>query len=169
MTPALDIGCCSLAGRRDLNEDFAAVVRPAPGEEALGVIAVIADGVSAGGFGREAAQTTALSLLSDYHAAPDTWDTTVVLDRLIGAQNAWLADHNRRRQGAARDGGIGMTTLTVLVLRGHAWTLAHVGDTRAWLLRTSGRAGGGADGAPPATASCSPTTMRSTIPTRPAG
>ena len=28
-----------------------------------------------------------------------------------------------------------MTTLTALVLRGHAFTLAHVGDTRAWLLR----------------------------------
>ena len=28
-----------------------------------------------------------------------------------------------------------MTTLTALVLRGHSYTLAHVGDTRAWLLR----------------------------------
>ena len=146
MTPSLDIGCCSLGGRRERNEDFAAVRCPAPGEEALGAIAAIADGVSTGGFGREAAQTTALSLLADYHAAPDTWDTTVVLDRLIGAQNGWLADHNRRRQSASRDAGIGMTTLTALVLRGHAWTLAHVGDTRAWLLRPADRPAAGAPG-----------------------
>ena len=28
-----------------------------------------------------------------------------------------------------------MTTLTALVLRGQVWTVAHVGDTRAWLVR----------------------------------
>ncbi|CAG1012338.1 partial Serine/threonine-protein kinase PknB, partial [Burkholderiaceae bacterium] len=106
-----------------------------PHDEARGLVAAIADGVSAGGRGREAAQTSVMSVVQDYFACPDTWDTTVVLDRLIGAQNAWLADHNRRRQGAAADAGAAMTTLTALVLRGHAFTLAHVGDTRAWLLR----------------------------------
>ena len=70
-----------------------------------------------------------MSLLADYFATPDTWDTTVVLDRLIGAQNAWLADHNRRRQA----GAAALTTLTALVLHGQTCTLAHVGDTRAWL------------------------------------
>ncbi len=135
MTPVLDTGCCTLAGRRGVNEDHAAVALPAPGDEALGAIAAVADGVSVGGLGREAAQTTAIGLLADYHAAPPTWDTTVVLDRLIGAQNAWLADHNRRRRSADADGAVGMTTLTALVLRGQAWTLAHVGDSRAWLVR----------------------------------
>jgi hypothetical protein len=59
----------------------------------------------------------------------------VVLDRLIGAQNAWLADHNRRRQGPGQEGGAALTTLTALVLQGQTWTLAHVGDTRAFRLR----------------------------------
>jgi hypothetical protein len=67
----------------------------------------------------------------DFFAAPETWETTVVLDRLIGAQNSWLADHNRR----APNGTSAATTLTALALQGHGWTLAHVGDTRAWLLR----------------------------------
>ena len=31
--------------------------------------------------------------------------------------------------------GAALTTLTALVLQGHTWTVAHVGDTRAWLLR----------------------------------
>ncbi len=131
----VEIGHFSLKGPREVNEDFAASVRPAPHDEARGLVAAIADGVSAGGRGREAAQTSVMSVVQDYFACPDTWDTTVVLDRLIGAQNAWLADHNRRRQGAAADAGAAMTTLTALVLRGHAFTLAHVGDTRAWLLR----------------------------------
>jgi serine/threonine protein phosphatase PrpC len=131
----VDIGHFSRAGPREANEDFAASVQPPPHDEARGLIAAIADGVSAGGRGLEAAQTTVMSVVEDYFACPDTWDTTVVLDRLIGAQNAWLADHNRRRLGAGNEGGGAMTTLTALVLRGHAFTLAHVGDTRAWLLR----------------------------------
>ena len=78
-----------------------------------------------------------LAIVNDHGSAPDTWDTTAVLDRLIAAQNAWLADHNRRRQGIRRDGAaeIGLCTLTALVLRGHGYTLAHVGDSRAWLIR----------------------------------
>jgi len=51
------------------------------------LIAAIADGVSAGGQGRMAAQTNVLSLVEDYLAAPRTWDTTVVLDRVISAYN----------------------------------------------------------------------------------
>jgi serine/threonine protein phosphatase PrpC/serine/threonine protein kinase len=139
MSFEVDIGHATHRGARAGNEDFTAAARPPRHDEGRGVIAAIADGVSTGGGGLEAAQTTVLSVVSDFHAVPDTWDISVVLDRLIGAQNAWLADHNRRRQGAHRRepdaASVAMTTLTALVLRGQAWTLAHVGDTRAWLLR----------------------------------
>jgi serine/threonine protein phosphatase PrpC len=138
MTFHVDIGHSTHPGRRPNNEDFAGCALPAASDEARGLIAAIADGVSGGGGGLEAAQTSVLGIVADYHATPSTWDTTVVLDRLIAAQNAWLADHNRRRQNAPGEPGataIAMTTLTALVLRGHAWTLAHLGDTRAWLLR----------------------------------
>ena len=125
----VDIGHTSQRGPREHNEDFAGALR----ERDRGVVAAIADGVSQGGGGLEAAQTTVMSLLADFFAAPATWETTVVLDRLIGAQNAWLADHNRRRRGPG--GASAMTTLTALALEGHAVTIAHVGDTRAWRLR----------------------------------
>lgn len=134
----IEVGQASHRGPREGLEDFAAAARPAPHEEAWGVIAAIADGVSSGGLGLEAAQTSVLGLVSDYYATPATWDTTVALDRVIAAQNAWLADHNRRRQGIRSDTGGGMaamTTLTALVLRGHGFTLGHVGDSRAYLIR----------------------------------
>ncbi|WP_428425075.1 protein kinase domain-containing protein [Methylibium sp.] len=127
----VDIGHASHKGPRPQNEDFAAALRPAAHEAGRGLIAAIADGVSAGGHGRVAAQTAVMSLVNDFHAVPATWETTVALDRLIGAHNAWLVDHNRRRSGDAS----GLSTLTALALRGHTWTVAHVGDTRAWLLR----------------------------------
>ncbi|SCK47988.1 Serine/threonine protein kinase [Variovorax sp. HW608] len=134
MSFEVDIGYSSERGPRDVNEDFAGAVRAPKGEEARGLIAAIADGVSTGGRGLEAAQTTVMGLLGDYFATPDTWEPTAALDRLIGAQNAWLADHNRRRQG----GGTALTTLTALVLQGQSYTLAHVGDTRAWRVRQDG-------------------------------
>lgn len=125
----VDIGRRSERGQRERNEDFAAAL--AGDSAGRGLIAAVADGVSAGGHGRAAAQTAVISLVNDFHAVPATWETTVALDRLIGAHNAWLADHNRRRS----DDASGLTTLTALVLQGQTWTVAHVGDTRAWLLR----------------------------------
>ena len=126
----IDIGYTSLAGRKAHNEDFCAAMLPGPGQEDMGSIVALADGVSAGGMGREAAQTTVTSLVRDYFGTPETWDTTVALDRIIAAQNAWLCGINRRRHPA-----MGLTTLTALVLRGHSYTVAHVGDTRCYLVR----------------------------------
>ncbi|MEO8280524.1 MAG: bifunctional protein-serine/threonine kinase/phosphatase [Ideonella sp.] len=136
MSVELDIGQFSDQGPRPINEDFCAW---RDNDGASGLVAALADGVSTGGAGREAARSTVLALVNDHGSAPDTWDTTAVLDRLITAQNGWLADHNRRRQGVRRDGAadIGLCTLTALVLRGHAYTIAHVGDSRAWLIRAA--------------------------------
>ena len=126
----IDIGFVSLKGRKDINEDFCAAMLPEPGQEGMGSIVAIADGVSTGGMGKEAAQTTVTSLVRDYYGTPETWDTTVALDRIIGAQNGWLAGLNKRRHPV-----LGLTTLTAVVLRGQSYALAHVGDTRAYLLR----------------------------------
>ncbi|MDC8786637.1 bifunctional protein-serine/threonine kinase/phosphatase [Roseateles koreensis] len=134
------MGLASSRGRREGNEDFAAVMQPETQDRERGWIAALADGVSGqaglgedsgGGGGRMAAQTTVTSLVRDYFAVPVAWDTTVALDRLIRAQNAWLADHNRRGGGT----GTALTTLSAVVLRGHSYTLAHVGDSRVCLLR----------------------------------
>ncbi len=131
----VEVGRCSVQGAKRQNEDFCAAAEPEAHDAWRGLVAAMADGVSAGGGGREAAQSTVLGLLADYHGVPETWDVTVALDRLIGAQNTWLADHNRRRTGDADTAPPALTTLTVLVLRGQTWTVAHVGDSRAWLVR----------------------------------
>jgi serine/threonine protein phosphatase PrpC len=98
-----------------------------------GVIAAIADGVSSGGRGLEAAQTSVMGLLADFFATPATWETTVALDRLIGAQNTWLVSQNRQRDGGASDAAA-LTTLSALVLQGQGYTIGHVGDTRVWRI-----------------------------------
>ncbi len=66
----LDIGFASKAGIQDRNEDFCAAMLPEVGYEDMGAIAAVADGVSQGGMGKEAAQTTVISLLRDYYGTP---------------------------------------------------------------------------------------------------
>ena len=126
----LDTGFCTHSGQRSHNEDFGGCQLPGRGSEDWGAIAAVADGVSRGGDGAAAAQTSVLALLHDYYATPATWDTTVALDRVISAHNTWLHGQNQRRHPA-----LGLCTLTALVLRGHTYTVAHVGDTRAYLVR----------------------------------
>jgi serine/threonine protein phosphatase PrpC len=141
MSFEVEIGHASRCGPRETNEDFAGATRAAPADRVQGLIAAIADGVSSGGRGLEAAQTTVMGLLADFFATPATWETSVALDRLIGAQNTWLVSQNRQRESIASLGGGGssraagaaaMTTLSALVLQGQTFTVAHVGDTRIW-------------------------------------
>jgi serine/threonine protein phosphatase PrpC len=128
----IDIGFTSLTGKKLINEDFCAAMLPEAGREGFGAICAIADGVSTGGKGKEAAQTTVMSLVQDYFGTRETWDTTVALDRVITSHNSWLSGVNRKRKDS---GECGLTTLTALVMRGQSYTVAHVGDTRAYLLR----------------------------------
>ena len=130
----LDTGLSSLQGKRPRNEDFAGVQAPAAHEAERGWVAALADGVSGSGEGLMAAQTSVMSLLRDFHGVPADWDSSVALDRLLGHQNGWLAAHNRR-PGADGQPREALTTLTAFALRGRRYALAHVGDSRAWLLR----------------------------------
>ncbi|PZP31001.1 MAG: serine/threonine protein phosphatase [Roseateles depolymerans] len=131
MSFELELGLASRAGRHGLNEDFAGVQQAPAQTPERGWVAALADGVSRGGAGAMAAQTTVLGLLDDFPATPPEWDAHVALDRLLQAQNRWLVAHNRR----AGDAEQGLTTLTAVVLQGNRYALSHVGDSRAWLLR----------------------------------
>jgi serine/threonine protein phosphatase PrpC len=130
----VEIGHASMRGQRDSNDDFAGALRSAPGDKRQGLVAAIADGVSTSGQGRLAAQTAVRALLDDFFAVPATWDTSVALDRLIAAHNAWLVGHNKRAP-LREPPAVALTTLTALALQGPLLTVAHVGDTRAWRLR----------------------------------
>ena len=70
----VEIGWVCERGHAERNEDFAAAFRDARN---YGLVAVIADGVSAGGHGLMAAQTTVRSrsvATRNFSSAPDTWE-----------------------------------------------------------------------------------------------
>ncbi|SEI47229.1 Serine/threonine protein phosphatase PrpC [Azotobacter beijerinckii] len=128
MSLQLSIGEASAAGPRPENQDAIRVVTPAPALAASkGCLFALADGVSQCADGGLAARATLQALAVDYYATPETWAVAQALDRLLLAQNRWLQ---------ANGGGQPLlTTLTALVLRGRRFTLAHVGDCRAYRWR----------------------------------
>jgi len=128
----ISTGHASVTGPRERNEDFCATVTPEGSElETKGALLTVADGISGSSGGREAAEYTVRGLLSDYYATPDTWAVPHALDKVINANNQWLlgqASSQRELAGMA-------TTLSALVLRGRRYYVAHIGDSRVYLLR----------------------------------
>jgi protein phosphatase len=133
MPLTLEFGYATATGPRERNEDYGGFVEPADPQLAAtkGMLATVADGVSGGAHGREAAETAVRNLLADYYATPDTWETPHALGAVLSAINRWLHGQTASRYEA---GGMA-TTLTALVLRGRRFHYAHVGDTRLYRLR----------------------------------
>ncbi|MGL4316505.1 MAG: protein kinase domain-containing protein [Pseudomonas sp.] len=130
MALQLTFGEATATGPRAENQDAIRVVTPAPALAASkGFLFALADGVSQCADGGLAARATLQALALDYYATPETWAVAQSLDRLLVAHNRWLQ---------ANGGGQPLlTTLTSLVLRGRRYTLAHVGDCRAYRLNGS--------------------------------
>lgn len=132
MSLQFTIGQASLTGPRPRNEDYVGIVTPVQEQLSVkGAMVAVADGVSGNAGGGEASEMTIRSVTSDYYATPDTWEPLASLDKVLSAANRWLiaqANANRDMAGMA-------TTLSLLVLRGQRYYLAHVGDTRIYLLR----------------------------------
>ncbi len=121
----LTTGEATATGPRSENQDALRVVTPALALAASkGHLLALADGVSQCADGGLAARATLQALALDYYATPETWPVAQSLDRLLLAHNRWLQ--------AAGGGQPLLTTLTALVLRGRRFTLAHVGDCRAY-------------------------------------
>jgi len=125
MSLHLSFGEATATGPREENQDALRIVTPTAALAASkGSLFALADGVSQCADGGLAARATLQALALDYYATPETWAVVQSLDRLLIAHNRWLQ---------ANGGGQPLlTTLTALVLRGRRFTLAHVGDCRAY-------------------------------------
>lgn len=127
MALQLSFGEATATGPRTENQDAIRVVTPAPALAASkGYLLALADGVSQCADGGLAARATLQALALDYYSTPETWAVAQALDRLLVAHNRWLQ--------AGSGGQPLLTTLSALILRGRRFTLAHVGDCRAYRL-----------------------------------
>lgn len=121
-------GQASERGRRETNDDFAAV-RERDGGSRL-VVAAIADGVSGAG-GRLAAETVVRGFLDGFESEPATLTVDRAASRVLSAMNRWV--HAQGQQDALRRGMA--TTFTAAIVRGRRLHCVHVGDTRLYQLR----------------------------------
>lgn len=129
----LRIGQHSEAGRKAENQDSLGARYPEG--EALtlkGVAVVIADGVSASAYGREAAEACVKGFLHDYYSTPDSWSVEHAAGRVLGALNRWLHGKGHALHGDER----GMVcTFSGVIFKSNTAYVLHVGDSRVWLLR----------------------------------
>jgi serine/threonine protein phosphatase PrpC len=132
MTLKFSIGESSLTGPRERNEDYVGIVTPTNSQLGTkGALFAVADGVSGNVGGREAAEMTIRTVSADYYATPDTWQPHAALEKVLTAANRWVlsqASANKEMAGMA-------TTLSLLLLKGQRYLMAHVGDTRIYRLR----------------------------------
>jgi PPM family protein phosphatase len=116
------------------NEDYFGHVVPSTPEEASshGWLFVLADGVGGHGGGEIASQTAVETLLEGFRHARKGDSPSNLLQRLVRSANARVLDV------ALRSGkeNVGMsTTLVACALRHDRAAIAHVGDSRCYLVR----------------------------------
>ena len=131
----VSLGAKTDAGRRENNEDAVLVLRSPNGELGADAVIVVADGMGGRAFGEDASSTavktvkaTLLQLLKPGPAMPPVSDA---LATAIRRANSDVFELARSKSGQK---GMG-TTCVAAVIAGDTLTIAHVGDSRAYLLR----------------------------------
>lgn len=123
----------SVAGIKEENEDSIGI--RIPGQDLLttkGVVAVIADGVSASEAGKEASDSCVQNFLSDYYCTPDSWTVKTSGNKVLTALNRWLYGQSQRFIDQRRGY---ICTMSTLVVKSRTAHIFHVGDTRIYRYR----------------------------------
>jgi PPM family protein phosphatase len=119
---------------RDHNEDYLGYAAPATPEQIQthGWLFVLADGVGGQDRGEIASRTAVESLIAGFSAAPKGELLPSLLPRLVQAANKRVLDAGQ----AVGSGQSAMaTTLVACALRYDRVVVAHVGDSRCYLIR----------------------------------
>jgi serine/threonine protein phosphatase PrpC len=136
-TSMLDVEFAHLSdcGRvRGHNEDYLGYVVPGTSAEVRthGWLFALADGVGGQELGEVASRTAVERLLAGFRAAPGGELHTALLPRLVQEANLRVYETGR----AASAGGVPMaTTVVACALRFDRAAVAHVGDSRCYLIR----------------------------------
>ena len=121
---------------RPRNEDYLGHVRPSSPEQirSHGWLFTLADGVGGQRQGGVASRAAVEEVLGGFRRAPALESHGPLLNRLVQAANARICE----TEALAGPAGAGMaSTIVVCALRFDRATIAHVGDSRCYLIRDS--------------------------------
>lgn len=131
----LEFAVLSDVGRvRDHNEDYTGCVLPVSETEGRtqGWLFAVADGVGGEELGEVASQTAVETLITGFRAAPKGEAHTVLMPRLVQTANTKIYELGK----SSSPGGSRMaTTIVACALRYDRVVVAHVGDSRCYLIR----------------------------------
>jgi len=116
------------------NEDYLGYVQPATPAQAQshGWLFVVADGLGGQDLGEVASRTAVESMLTNFRNSAGGKSNSALLRRLVQAANHEVYEAGR----SASPGGVGMaTTIVVCALQYDRAVVAHVGDSRCYLVR----------------------------------
>jgi serine/threonine protein phosphatase PrpC len=119
---------------RDHNEDYSGKALPSSetAGRTQGWLFALADGVGGEERGEVASQTAIETLIAGFRAAPKGEAHTVLMPRLVQSANTRIYELGK----AASPGGSRMaTTIVACALRYDRVVVAHVGDSRCYLIR----------------------------------
>jgi PPM family protein phosphatase len=119
---------------RPRNEDYLGYVRPSSPEHVRshGWLFVLADGVGGQRQGEVASRAAVEEVLAGFRRAPPLESHAALLNRLVQSANARICE----TEALAGPAGAGMSsTVVVCALRFDRATIAHVGDSRCYLIR----------------------------------
>jgi serine/threonine protein phosphatase PrpC len=119
---------------REGNEDYLGYVAPVSPEQARshGWLFALADGVGGHDLGEVASHTAVESMRTGFREAPAGETPTALLGRLVRAANSSVVDAGH---SMAVGGNSMATTLVACLLRYDRAVVAHVGDSRCYLVR----------------------------------
>jgi protein phosphatase len=119
---------------RPRNEDYLGYVRPSSPQQirSHGWLFALADGVGGQRQGEVASRAAVEEVLAGFRRAAAMESHGPLLTRLVRASNARICE----TEALARPGGAGMSsTIVACALRFDRATIAHVGDSRCYLIR----------------------------------
>ena len=119
---------------RPRNEDFLGYVLPSSPAQARshGWLFVLADGVGGQRQGEVASRAAVEEVLAGFRRTPPMESHSILLNRLVQSANARICE----TEALAGPAGSGMSsTVVVCALRFDRATIAHVGDSRCYLIR----------------------------------
>ena len=130
---AVTVAQHSSAGVKPRNEDCIAIQIPQDAQlTTKGIVAAIADGVSAAEAGREASEIAVKGFINDYYSTPDSWSVKQSAHKVLIALNRWLYGQGQKFLEAEKGY---VTTFSTLILKSQAAYVFHVGDSRIYRLR----------------------------------